>query len=146
VNSRGTKDQLLIDKLLMLDSRQNHKNLNMAWINFRKAYDSVPHDWLLKCLKGFGVHNNICSLIAQSMCYWRTTLTCCGVVLGNVEIQRGISQGDSLSPLLFVIALMPLSYLLRDTKKGYSLKGSPLKVNHLLYLDDISFMINLDLK
>ena len=44
VNSRKTKDQLLIDKLLMLDSRQNHKNLSMAWIDFRKAYDSVPHD------------------------------------------------------------------------------------------------------
>ena len=77
VNSRGTKDQLLIDKMLMLDSQQNHKNLNMAWIDFRKAYDSVPHDWLLKCLNLFGVHKNICSLIAQSMLYWRTTLTCC---------------------------------------------------------------------
>jgi len=121
VNSRRTKDQLLIDKLLMFDLWQNHNNLNMAWIDFCKAYDSVPHDWLLKCLNGFGVHRNICSLIAQSMWYWRTILTLCGVVLGNVAIQRGIFHRDSLSPLLFVIALMPLSYLLReyqDTKKA----------------------------
>ena len=85
----------------------------------------------------FGVHKKICSLIAQSMLFWRTTLTCCGVVLGDVEIYRGIFQGKSLSPILFVIALMPLSYLLQDTNKGYCLKGFPLKVNHLLYLDDI---------
>jgi len=57
--------------------------------------------------------------------------------MGDVEIHRGIFQGDSLSPLLFVISLMPLSYLLRKTNKGYSLRGFPLKVNHLLYLDDI---------
>ena len=109
----------------------------MAWIDFRKAHDSVPHDWLLKCLNLFGVHKNICLLIAQSMLYWRTTLTCCGVVFGDVKICRGIFQGDSLSPLLFVISLMPLSYLLRKTNKGYCLRGCVIKVSHLLYLDDI---------
>ena len=36
-----------------------------------------------------------------------------------------------------MITLMPLSYLLRNTNKGYCLRGFPLKVNHLLYLDDI---------
>ena len=76
VNNRGTKDQLLIDKVLMLDSQWNRKNLNMAWIDLRKAYDSVQHNWLLKYLNLFGVHKNICSFIAQSMLYWRTTLTC----------------------------------------------------------------------
>ena len=59
VNSRGTKDQLLMDKMLMLDAQWNHKNVNMAWIDFRKAYDSVPHNWLLKCLNLFGVHKSI---------------------------------------------------------------------------------------
>ena len=33
---------------------------------------------------------------------------------------------------------------IRDTKKGYCLRASSLKVNHLLYLDDINFMVNLD--
>ena len=36
--------------------------------------------------------------------------------LGEVEIKRGIFQGDSLFPLVFVLALIPLSLILRKPK------------------------------
>ena len=55
--------------------------------------------------------------------------------IGEVKINRGIFQGDALSPLLFVISLIPLSLLLRKTKYGCDLNGE--KMNHLLYLDDL---------
>ena len=38
--SRGTKDQLLIDKTLLKDW---DTNLSTAWIDYKKAYDFVPH-------------------------------------------------------------------------------------------------------
>ena len=41
--SRGTKDQLLIDKAVIRNCKRRKSNLNMAWIDFRKAYDMVPH-------------------------------------------------------------------------------------------------------
>ena len=135
--NRGTKDQLLIDKMLLSDARRKHKNLYIAWIDFRMAYDCVPHDWILKSLQLFGVHQNICLAIATSMKYWRTTLTCGGTTFGDVIIQQEIFQGDSLSSLLFVLALMPLTFLFHKTGKGYSLQDCLSKVNHLLYLDDI---------
>ena len=34
---------------------------------------------------------------------WKTIVTLNGQPLGGVNIQRGIFQGDSLSPLLFVM-------------------------------------------
>jgi len=37
---------------------------------------------------------------------------------GTFNIRRGIFQGGSLSPLLFVVALVPLSMVLRQTKAG----------------------------
>ena len=43
--SRGTKDQLLIDNV-MRDCRTHKKNLVMGWIDYRKAYDMVPHSWI----------------------------------------------------------------------------------------------------
>ena len=43
IGSRGTKDHLLLDKAIMRDSRNQHTNLTMAWVDYRKAYDMVPH-------------------------------------------------------------------------------------------------------
>ena len=58
-------------------------------------------------------------------------------VLGDVNIKRGIFQGDSLSPLLFVICLIPMSLILRKMKAGYSLGKTQPKLNHLLYMDGL---------
>ena len=40
--SRGTKDQLLIDKTVMNDCRKRHANLSMGWVDYKKAYDMIP--------------------------------------------------------------------------------------------------------
>jgi len=42
-NTRGTKDQLLIEKMVLKNCRRRHTNLNMAWIEYKKAYDMMPH-------------------------------------------------------------------------------------------------------
>ena len=57
--TRGTKDQLLIDKVVLKDCKRRHNNLAMAGINYRKAYDMIPHSWIRECLKLLGVADNI---------------------------------------------------------------------------------------
>jgi len=49
-NAKGSKDHLIVDKFIMKEARIRHKNLHMAWLDVKKAYDSVPHDWILYCL------------------------------------------------------------------------------------------------
>ena len=39
----------------------------MAWIDYKKAYDMVPHLWIAECLDLFGVAENIKSLLVNSM-------------------------------------------------------------------------------
>ena len=62
-----------------------------------------------------GVAGNIISLIEQSMNKWKTNLYADGKLLGSVPIGREIFQGDSFSPLVFVIALLLLTHILRET-------------------------------
>ena len=64
---------------------------------------------------------------------WKTVLTSNQEVLGTVDVKRGIFKEDSLSPLLFVIIMIPLS--LRDTRAGYQLEKEGCKINHLFFMD-----------
>ena len=57
--------------------------------------------------------------------------------LAEVKIKRGIFQQDVLSPLLFVIAMMPLNHISRKCTVGYKLSKSQEKINHSMYMDDI---------
>ena len=55
--------------------------------------------------------------------------------IGNVAINRGIFQGDALSPLLFVMCLFLLTDLLKNLNKWFLIDD--IVVSHLLYLDDL---------
>ena len=68
---------------------------------------------------------------------WKAMLCSGNFELGEVEIKRGIFQGDSLSPLVFVLALIPLSLILRKVKAAYGFSESKEKINHLLFMDDL---------
>ena len=57
------------------------------------------------------------------------------VSLGTVKIRRGIFQGDSLSPLLFVLCMVPLSLILRKVKFHYGSGDKKTRINHLLFMD-----------
>ena len=62
---------------------------------------------------------------------WKTELTSCGQTLGFVNINREIFQGDSLSLLLFVLCMVPLSLVLRRSRAGYEWGGCEFKISHL---------------
>ena len=133
--SRGTKDQLLIDKTVMNDCRKRHTNLGMTWVDYKKAYDMIPHSWIIEGLKFANVADNLVNFIERSMKSWNINVSSNGEFLANVEVKRGIFQGDSLSPLLFVVCMIPLTQILRKVKCGYALKSGE-KPNHLLFMDD----------
>ena len=112
------------------------KNSAMAWIDYKKAYDMVPYSWIKECLEMFGVAENIKTLLVDSMEKWRVMLCARSSEL-EVNIKLGIFQGDSLSPLVFVLALIPLSLILRKAKAAYEFSGSKEKINHFLFMDDL---------
>ena len=57
--------------------------------------------------------------------------------LRKVDIKRGIFQGDSLTPLVFVLGLIQLSLILRKAKVAYEFFGRKEKINYLLFMDDL---------
>ena len=108
----------------------------MAWVDCKKAYD-MALSWIITTMTMIGLADNIIGLIKQSMNRWKTNLYADGKLLGSVPIRRGIFQVDQFSPLLFVIALLSLSHILRETGMGYQLEKNGSKVNHLFFMDDL---------
>ena len=81
----------------------------------------VPRSWIINSLKMYKISDEVINLIDKTIKTWRVELTAGGRRLAEAKIQRGIFQGDALSPLLFIIAIMPLNYILRKCTAGYKL-------------------------
>ena len=81
----------------------------------------VPHSWILKCQEMVGAAKNMISIISNSMVNCKIVLTSGGMALRQVDVRRGIFQGDSLPPLLFVVIMIPLTIVLRKMRAGYKL-------------------------
>ena len=46
----------------------------MEWIDYKKAYDMIPHSWILKCMKMFDIASNITALMEKTMEKWNVDL------------------------------------------------------------------------
>ena len=80
-----------MDKAVLKDCKRRSTNLAMTWIDYRKAYDMIPHSWISECLEVCGVAENTKNFLVNIMNKWKLELTFNGLSLGSVEIRRGIS-------------------------------------------------------
>ena len=70
-----TKDQLLIDEMVLNDYKKRQYNLGMVWINYKKTYSMIPHYLILENLGLVQVSENIVKFIRKIMKNWNTSLT-----------------------------------------------------------------------
>jgi ribonuclease HI len=101
-------------------------------VDFRKAFDSVPHLALFELLHFLGFSSQTVGLV-QAM---YAGVRCFPIVHGDThvsfELQRGVRQGCSLSPLLFLLYLEPTARLLKLAHPSIPAK---------LYADDIALWV-----
>ena len=67
----------------------------------------------------FRIAENLRTFLQKIMQQQRLLLTVNGEDLGEVNVTRRIFQGDSLSPLLFVLSMVPLSLILKKVNACY---------------------------
>ena len=130
-------DLLFIDQMIIKEVKMSNPNISMVWLDYNKAYDMVPHSWIIHFLETVGINEMIQRLLAESMKSWWIQLTSGEENLADVNIRRGIFQGDSLSPLLFVVFLLSLTQISRDVAPGYHFASNGQKVNNLIFMDDL---------
>ena len=105
--------------MMLINTKRRKTNMSMAWIYYKKAFDVIPHSWLIECLEMYGAEENTIRFLKNTMPNWKTILTSSGTRLAEVNIRREIFQGGSLSPLLFIAAMIPMTRVLERMEVGY---------------------------
>ena len=49
--SWGCVDQLLVNKMSYREVKERRRNIITVWLDYKKAFDSVPHAWIIKSLE-----------------------------------------------------------------------------------------------
>ena len=122
--------------MVLNDCKKRQTNLGMAWLDYQKAYGMISGSWILKSLVLVQVAQNIVRFIRKLMKNCNESWTSYGKYLVKVYIRRGIFQGHSLPPFLFVICMISLTQILRKVKSGYTLENEEY-LNHLSFMDDL---------
>ena len=77
------------------DAKRKHENLEMVWIDNKKAYDTVPHGWIIASHENIKAHSSIVAFMKRTMTLWRSELRLEVESYGHCQINCGIFQGDS---------------------------------------------------
>ena len=141
VGCSGTIDNLLIDRMVCEDSKRNKRNLSMAWIDVKKAYNSVDHKWLVELMAVHRFPDWVGKMVSRLCATWNTRIvvtTKQGRETSDlIKFNKGLPKGDAFCPRLFTICLNPVAWQLKASE-GYKLsKPISAKITDLFYIDDL---------
>ena len=149
--SAFVKDRLLMENLLLAteiikDYHKESVSPRCAMkIDISKAFDSVQWSFLLNTLKALDFPEKYILWIQTCVTTASFSVQVNGELAGYFGSERGLRQGCSLSPYLFVICMNVLSRKIDkaayDKRITYHPKCKLLKLTHLCFADDLMVFV-----
>ena len=143
-----------IDHIFVLTTvLRNRKSLGLgtflAFVDYKKAFDSVDRSLLLYKLLEIGIHGNFFNAISAMFSNPRARVILNDFTTNYFDCPIGVKQGDCISATLFAIYINDLAKEIKNCKVGidlseildgesvHNIPESLLFINILLYADDI---------
>ncbi|KAF7843911.1 uncharacterized protein G2W53_000816 [Senna tora] len=126
VKGRAISDSILLASELMTFVHKARK-VKTKWCAFKldiqKAYDKLSWDFLQAVMIKMAFPTNVIQVIMQYVTTVSYSLMLNGQQVGSFCPQRGILQGDPLSPYLFLLCSNILSCMLHKEERAKNIQG-----------------------
>ena len=103
ISGRSTVTQLLSYLDSCIKNIANGGVVDVVYLDFQKAFDTVPHARLLKKLQAYGIGGELFEWITEYLKNRSQVVTVNGESSSAGAVLSGIPQGTVLGPLLFVV-------------------------------------------
>ena len=87
------------DWLSFLD---NNIPVDAVYLDFRKAFDTVPHERLLNKLNGYGIHGDLLKWVRDFLFDRKQYVTINNNISNMIPVTSGVPLGSVLGPTLFI--------------------------------------------
>jgi hypothetical protein len=140
------KGRLLVDGVVVINevvdlAKKSGKDCLIFKVDFEKAYDSMDWSFLDYMLGRFGFCDKWREWIRACVFTGSMSVLVNGSATEEINIQRGLKQGDPLAPFLFLLVAEGLGGLMKKAVdlnrfKGFAVGSNGVNVSHLQYADD----------
>ncbi|KAK2654625.1 hypothetical protein Ddye_014481 [Dipteronia dyeriana] len=135
------KDRQIMDSLVIAGEIIHSWKTNSLFgllvkLDFEKAYESVDHEFLFEIFSRMGFGNKWVEWIRWCATSLLLSVLVNGCQTKEFSIERGLYQGDPLSPLLFYMVVEVLSRMFNKAKehgiiKWIGYKNDAMHITHL---------------
>ncbi|GAU26985.1 hypothetical protein TSUD_290350 [Trifolium subterraneum] len=142
VHDRQILDGILIENEAVDEARRTKKELMLFKVDFEKAYDSVDWGYLDVVMVRISFMVLWRKWMKECICTTSASVLVNGSPTEEFPLERGLRQGDPLSPFMFLLAAEGLHVLMQAMIEhqffsGYSFgMQNPIFVSHLQFVDD----------
>ena len=115
----ATTDKITLIQMMLEDARLFQNDIFLLLVDFSNAFNTVDHDKLLVILYHLGIPKDAIEVVKDLYTDVTTSIKTVYGPTEPIKVDRGSIQGDSLSPLIFILYLEPLLRWLQNGGKGY---------------------------
>ena len=138
---RGTVDAAFVLRHTVEMHRHAGKPLFCAFIDFKKAYDSIDRQLLWRCLEGMGVHGACLDMLKRMYDVAVMRVRVAGKISSPFTAEAGVKQGDPMSPILFGLFIDKVEqYFSAELGNEVGVRVADAMRRVLLYADDLVLM------
>ena len=124
LRGRNILDGVLIANEVVDWWKSKSKNGLLIKLDFEKAYDSINWKFLLKMMKFLGFGNKWIRWMEECITTTKSSILINGSPTEEFKLEKGVRQGDPLSPFLFLMAAEALNRLVDKAKELGFIKGA----------------------